>query len=56
MFEFLSIVLEPILWIFMGLYDADDRPEARRITIGCGLIALALVGLVVLLTALNRMK
>jgi hypothetical protein len=56
MFDLLTYLLEPIIWFFAAVYNADERPEARRITIGCGLICLALVGLVVLLTALNRMK
>jgi hypothetical protein len=56
MIEFIFLLLEPFVWIFAAAYNADERPEARRITIGCGLMCLALVGLVVLLMALGRMK
>ena len=56
MFEFLATLLEPFIGFFVGVYQADDRPEARRITVGCGLIVLVLIGVFVLLVALQRMK
>ena len=38
MLDILAYIGEFFVW----LYRADDRPEARRITIGCGLIVLGL--------------
>ena len=41
--ELLDWIIGPIIDFFRQLYDADSRPEARRFTIGCGLICVALV-------------
>lgn len=41
--ELLEWIIFPIVDFFRHLYDADNRPEARRFTIGCALICVALV-------------
>lgn len=41
--DLLAWIIFPIIDFFGQLYDADNRPEARRFTIGCGLICVALV-------------
>ncbi|WP_425615776.1 hypothetical protein NA78x_005707 [Anatilimnocola sp. NA78] len=43
MFELLSYLLAPIAEFFAYLFQADDRREARQITIGCGIIVLAAI-------------
>jgi len=40
-----------ILRFFGILYDADERPEARRLTVGCALVFVLLLALVWLLFA-----
>jgi formate-dependent nitrite reductase membrane component NrfD len=45
--------LEPIGWFLAYLYDLDDRPEARKVTIGCGVIVLLIAVVVGLLLALR---
>lgn len=56
MFELLAYFLEPILWMIFSVYKTDDRPEARRITIGCGLVALAFTAFIVFLAVMQRAK
>lgn len=48
MFEFFSDVVVGILDFFTQIYHADERPEAQRFTIGCGLIVFIAIGLFVL--------
>jgi hypothetical protein len=54
MVEFLFCLLEPLVSIFADTYAADDRPEARRITIGCGFIVLAFIASMVVLVMIHR--
>ena len=41
--------LDQLLNFFVELYRADKRPEARRFTIGCLVIALVVVALIVVI-------
>lgn len=52
MLDLLAYLAEFFVW----LYRADERPEARRITIGCGVVALAVIGFVGMLAVMQRMK
>ena len=40
MCDFLIFILAPVLEFFARLFQADDRPQARAITIGCGVIVV----------------
>ena len=33
-------LLDPIIDFFCALYNADNRPEARKFTIGCFILVL----------------
>jgi hypothetical protein len=48
----LEDVLFYILWVIAKVFQLDERPEARKITIGCAVIALGLFGLIWLYFAL----
>ena len=39
-------LLEPIIAYFVAIYNADKRPEARQLTIGCFVIVLIVVVLI----------
>jgi hypothetical protein len=47
-------VLLEILWFFGVIYEADKRPEARRFTIGCGLVVMVACLVFALWVALQR--
>lgn len=49
MLDFLDWMLSPLIELLVSTYRADQRPEARRFTIGCFLIVAALFTLVALL-------
>ena len=39
--EFLFwFVVEPVLWLLADVFVEDERPSARRITVGCGVVVL----------------
>ena len=42
--------------IFISAYRADERPEARRITVGCGLMVLALIAGIAALVIIGRTR
>jgi hypothetical protein len=46
MWDFFDWALSPVLELVVRLYGADDRPEARKFTIGCFLIVTAVIMLV----------
>ncbi|HXQ69872.1 MAG TPA: hypothetical protein VN844_05275 [Pyrinomonadaceae bacterium] len=46
MLDFLDWMLSPLIELFVSIYRADHRPEARRFTIGCFLIVAAIFILV----------
>jgi hypothetical protein len=50
MMHFLAVMVAAIVDFFGWLYDADERPEARRITLGCAGLAL-LVAVAIALAA-----
>lgn len=53
MWEFLGFLLDLLtpVWGFLGgLYDYDERPEVRSITLGCGAVVLAAAVVVAFLT------
>jgi hypothetical protein len=54
MVEFLFCILEPLVSLFAATYAADNRPEARHITIGCWLIVLAFIAFTVVLILIHR--
>ena len=42
-------ILDSIVNLFMAIYRADRRPEARRFTIGCFVVVLVVVLLISLI-------
>lgn len=44
MLDFIFTIVAPIVECFAWLFFADQRPEARRITVGCALIVLLAIG------------
>ena len=46
MLDFLDWALMPVIDLFVSMYRADRRPEARRFTIGCLLVVVAIIVLV----------
>lgn len=42
-------LLDPIIDFFRTLYDADKRPEARKLTIGCFVVVLILFVLIAII-------
>jgi hypothetical protein len=48
--DFLALIAD----LFISAYRADDRPEARRITIGCALMFFALIVGIVVLVIIGR--
>ena len=49
MWDLLDWIISPAVQYFAAIYRADERPEARRFTVGCFLL---LVGLTLLIGAL----
>ena len=45
MFEFFGEILLSLFAFFADVYLADERPEAQRFTLGCGLIVVLAIGL-----------
>ena len=41
----MSEFLGPIIDFFWDIYDADKRPEARKMTIGCLVIVLIVIAI-----------
>lgn len=44
MLDFLFTIVAPIVECFAWMYFADERPAARRMTVGCAVIVLAVIG------------
>jgi hypothetical protein len=47
-------ILDEVLTFFSHIYDADDRPEARSITLGCAAVAVGAILLLALVVCLSR--
>lgn len=48
MLELLAYLVAPLAEFFAWIFFADERPEARRITVGCAVIVFVAIGLLVL--------
>ena len=43
MWDLFDFIIDPLLYHFARIYDADRRPEARKLTLGCMFVVIAVI-------------